>query len=89
MKERVSSVLRKGMAKEKTRVWRKWRRRRGGGCRGRKTKGILGYVSECQPDSFCYYTLLPEAAKSAPTHSPQTDRQTDTNAHSQRINSIV
>lgn len=56
MKERVSSVLRKE------------RGGRGGGGEGRRTKGILGYVSECQPDSFRYYTLQPVAANTPPTH---------------------
>lgn len=36
---------------------------------GRRTKDVLGYASECQPDSFCYYTLLAEAAKTPPTHT--------------------
>lgn len=55
---------RKGTAKKKTRARRK--RRRG---TGRRTKGVLGYASECQPDSFRYYTLLAEAAKTPPTHT--------------------
>ncbi len=69
MKERVSSVLRKD-GREKG--WHKRKQEcggRGGGGTGRRTKGVLGYVSECQPDSFCYYTLLPEAAKTPPTHT--------------------
>lgn len=44
---------------------------------GRNMKGVPGYVSKCQPDSFHYFAPRPEDAKTPPTHKhTQIDKRT-------------